>query len=59
MLPDEIVRVALDDDVDAVRAAKLIDERRGIVEPIGCIRYGGAKPGYSHGAVIDLALLVL
>ena len=48
VLPDEIVRRLLDDDVDLVRRAQLVDERRGVVERIGGIRCGVAEPGDAH-----------
>ena len=45
VLPDEIVRGLLDDDVDLVRRAQLVDERRGVVERIGAIWRRVTEPG--------------
>jgi hypothetical protein len=45
LLPHEIVGVALGDDVDVVRRAKLVDERRRVVERIGTIGRNGSEPG--------------
>jgi hypothetical protein len=48
VLPDEIVDVALVDDIDVMDGAELVDERGGIVERI---RRGGgrrAKPRDPH-----------
>ena len=67
LLPDEIVRVCFDDDVDLVRRAQLVDERRGAVERIGAIDRGVRNQAMRISAsvemsrqccVIDLALPV-
>ena len=53
LLPDEIVRRGLDDDVDVVYAAQPVDEACGAIERIGEVGVSVSEPGDAHQQSVE------